>query len=260
MLDLPGPLIRHEALRARLDAAVVPIGTNPLGEHAARVALSGNDLDTPAERAVHAGWASPNARQPAPARLLACGRGGGAHAAAAFNRNLGIGSAPRSLPVALPAPTRDEAAALFDGKPLPHTLRTGAILLAAVDAASQNPQADAAELAAALGGPNAHPIQRDSRSLPERLRELSDVLDAIADGQRPTPADLADAPLLRNWSPDTRALRIVTGEVTGHPDFPPGRRIWTSDLYAADPAGTWIRTMSRWYRIAEPAGSAPTSH
>ncbi|NNM73854.1 DUF6634 family protein [Enterovirga aerilata] len=260
VLDLPGTLIRHEALRARLDAALVPVGPTPLDEHAARVALSTNSLDTPAERAVQAGWASANSRPPAPARLLACGRGGGAHAAAAFNRRLGIGAAPRSLPVAIPAPSREEEAALFDGKPMPHTLRTGAILLAALDAATQNPQANAAEIAAALGGPNAHPIQRDSRSLSERLRDLSDVLDGIADGERPTPADLADAPVLRNWSPDTKPLRIVTGEVTGHPDFPLGRRIWTSDLYAADPAGGWVRTMSRWYRLGEPAGAAPTSH
>ncbi|MCJ2087005.1 hypothetical protein MKK88_13545 [Methylobacterium sp. E-005] len=80
------------------------------------------------------------------------------------------------------------------------------------------------------------------------LRALADDLEAIAAGIGPTASELADAPFLQGWDLDVRTVRSLSGVVDGHPRFPPGRRVRTSELFATD-GRTWARTLSRYYRL-----------
>jgi hypothetical protein len=89
--------------------------------------------------------------------------------------------------------------------------------------------------------------------LPARLRSLADDLDRVCAGTAPSVADRTKAPLIVNWrtvlSPD--GLRLV-GYVTDHPLLG-DRPAMTSQLWAADSQGQWIRTLSRFYRLGPSA-------
>ena len=91
--------------------------------------------------------------------------------------------------------------------------------------------------------------------LRERLATNLAIQQCIEAGEAPTEADLAGAPILRDWR---RAVHLITGTlalegmVTGHPQFD-GQWVTTSPLVALDPEGRWARTLSRWYRLEEPA-------
>lgn len=77
------------------------------------------------------------------------------------------------------------------------------------------------------------------------------VLRAIAAAEAgPSEADLATAPVLKNWSPavSPRGHVILWGEVIGHPILA-SDHITTSQLIAIDSAARWARTASRWYRL-----------
>ena len=71
-------------------------------------------------------------------------------------------------------------------------------------------------------------------------------------GPETHPDDLLDAPLLEDWRPETRTVRVLAGRVHGHPNFPAGRPIVTSDLYART-ASRGHASLSRWYRLGVPA-------
>ena len=69
----------------------------------------------------------------------------------------------------------------------------------------------------------------------------------------PSEADIAKAPVLSDWMPAISPVGhvILLGQVVGHPIL--GRRsITTSQLIAIHPEAGWARTVSRWYRLAEP--------
>lgn len=91
--------------------------------------------------------------------------------------------------------------------------------------------------------------------LPEHLRDLIAVhLPVIALAEAgPSPADLADAPLLDHWF----ALReftgriVLSGDVTGHPILP-DTDIIASQLFGLDTTAGWARTLSRCYRLGRP--------
>lgn len=92
--------------------------------------------------------------------------------------------------------------------------------------------------------------------LTARLRRLAVDLDRIAGGAAPTPADLAHAPLLVDW----RMLLTwhglaLAGFVAGHPLLGT-KAIATSPLWVLDPELRWARTLSRFYRLGVPEGSA----
>lgn len=81
---------------------------------------------------------------------------------------------------------------------------------------------------------------------------LSMIAIAAAEAQTdPTPAVLADAPVLRDWlaAIDFAGVPCLAGTVTGHPRLGDGKRIFTSVLVALDPGGEWARSRSRWYRL-----------
>src|SRR6201982_1953280 len=71
--------------------------------------------------------------------------------------------------------------------------------------------------------------------LTARLRALADDLDRIAQGEAPTAADLAQAPLLVDWRflPNWAGVGLV-GFVAGHP-LCGSRHIATSPLWVLDP-------------------------
>jgi hypothetical protein len=89
-----------------------------------------------------------------------------------------------------------------------------------------------------------------------RLRALADDLDRVAQGEAPTAADLAQAPLLVDWRfMLTWAGVGLAGFVAGHP-LRGSRHIATSPLWVLDPELRWGRTLSRFYRLGVPAGGA----
>jgi hypothetical protein len=67
------------------------------------------------------------------------------------------------------------------------------------------------------------------------------------------PSQLQTAPLLDRYRPIVTSLGVrLVGHVTGHPELG-SREIVTSQLWWADPNGTWVRTLSRYYRLGAPA-------
>ena len=88
--------------------------------------------------------------------------------------------------------------------------------------------------------------------LAAKLRMLADDLERIAAGTAPTAAELAEAPVMLEWrcALSPVGLRLI-GRVSGHPRLGDTDAM-TSQLWAAASDGTWIRTLSRFYRLAEP--------
>jgi hypothetical protein len=100
--------------------------------------------------------------------------------------------------------------------------------------------------------PYLHP-RAVANSLPTRLRSLADDLDRIQAGDGPWPGDLATAPTITDWrcALTSAGLRL-DGFVMGHPRLGDGRT-FTSQLWAADPDGRWVRTLSRFYILGRPS-------
>jgi hypothetical protein len=91
--------------------------------------------------------------------------------------------------------------------------------------------------------------------LSAKLRALADDLDNVRSGIGPSSSDLAAAPLLVDWHGVLTPLGLrLAGFVAGHPLLG-NRSILTSQVWAADAEGRWIRTLSRYYRLGVPAGA-----
>lgn len=84
------------------------------------------------------------------------------------------------------------------------------------------------------------------------------AIDAAEAG--PSEADIANAPVLSDWMPAVSPFAhvILVGKVVGHPILGT-RSITTSQLIAIRPATGWARTVSRWYRLAQPAPASTDS-
>lgn len=250
ILDLPAVCMADLGLRARIEAPVLPVGPTPFDEHAAATALASME---PSEDfgldLVPTPW------------LLGCGRSGGASAADAFGRRMrGHDALPpgrgfvRTLPMVVPAFGRAEAERIAEGDRTSRSLAASVMLLAALRAAAADPRADAvdpAAYAASLGVDAEQARAPDEREAGDRLRDLADELQGIRDQVKPMPEDLRGAPRLERWRFASRSVRVLTGEVYGHPNFPDGRRITTSDLYASD-GRRWARTLSRYFNLGQP--------
>ena len=250
VLDLPAACLANLGLRARIETPVLAVGPTPFDEHAAATALVGM---SPSEDfgldVVSPPW------------LLGCGRSGGGAAADAFARLMskhdalvpGHG-AVRTLPMVVPAFSRLEAQRIGEGDRTSRSLATSIALLAAVRAVAANPNAtdiEPAAFAAALGVDADQARAPDEREAGDRLRDLADELQGIQDQVKPAAEDLEGAPRLERWRASTRQVRVLTGEVHGHPNFADGRRITTSDLYATD-GRRWARTLSRYFVLGRP--------
>ncbi|GAN49831.1 hypothetical protein ACXR8U_27285 [Methylobacterium radiotolerans] len=235
-VDLPSRHLRAGAVRALLDASVLVVGP-----HAA------DEREAAAWRAAHT--------TPVPTWYLGCRRAGGAPAAARFAAAMALldPDGP-TLPCAVPPLGRGEASGLADGTPGGHALRVALTLLGAVRRATgapgRNLPPEAREDEARRIGEAA-----DVRSLPERLRDLADDVEAAEAGLKPTADDLAGAPVLDGWSCDAVFAPVLKGRVTGHPGIAEGHRVRTSEVYLTDRA-TFARTLSRWYVLRTPAGDS----
>lgn len=88
--------------------------------------------------------------------------------------------------------------------------------------------------------------------MPVKLRDLAADLERIRSGEGPTEAELATAPLIVGWHSALTpvGLRLI-GFVTGHPRLG-NTAAMTAQIWAADAEGTWIRTLSRFYRLGVP--------
>lgn len=88
----------------------------------------------------------------------------------------------------------------------------------------------------------------------ERVRSLLTDMDRILGGHRPETIANADAPILDQWNPINRPASCLVGLSTGHPKLPgTNREIVTSDVWLVSDDLTWVRTLSRWYRLGRPA-------
>ncbi|WP_408901599.1 DUF6634 family protein [Pararoseomonas indoligenes] len=87
-----------------------------------------------------------------------------------------------------------------------------------------------------------------------RLELLAADLRRIADEGAPTKQELDRAPILRGWSLTTIDLPCLVGMGSNHPTLRQGP-IYTTDVWAIDEDACWARTLSRFYRLAEPAQS-----
>jgi hypothetical protein len=97
--------------------------------------------------------------------------------------------------------------------------------------------------------------------------QLKRAVTRYLKGEGPSPAELADAPLLENWQaiatafvpergPLTLAM-VLVGRVTGHPRVGDARSIRTSQLIWLDQHRKWARTWNRVYRLGERASGEP---
>ena len=94
--------------------------------------------------------------------------------------------------------------------------------------------------------------RRIEPDLAARLRVLAGDLERIAAGGAPTAAELAGAPLLADWRSilSPVGLRLM-GRVSRHPRLGDTNAM-TSQLWAAGGDSTWIRTLSRFYKLGKP--------
>ena len=91
-----------------------------------------------------------------------------------------------------------------------------------------------------------------------RLELLIGDLRKISAGHRPSAADLAAAPIIDAWAIGRRTSPCLVGSVHGHPELR-GPLSVTSDLWVFAPDLGWARTLSRYYRLGRPAGTANQS-
>ncbi|MGY4349011.1 hypothetical protein ACVWXM_005478 [Bradyrhizobium sp. GM7.3] len=94
-------------------------------------------------------------------------------------------------------------------------------------------------------------------AIPATLRRLADDLDRLRAGTAPTAAELANAPLVVDWRYVLTPVGLsLVGFVAGHPLLG-NCEARTSQLWAADAGGRWVRTLSRYYRPGISADRAP---
>lgn len=93
------------------------------------------------------------------------------------------------------------------------------------------------------------------QELVERIKLASADLERLEQGWRPSAQDLADAVFLDNWiigiQPNTNQT-VFWGEAVGHPILG-NRHIVTSPILWVSKDRQIARTLSRWYRLGEPA-------
>lgn len=97
----------------------------------------------------------------------------------------------------------------------------------------------------------------------EDLAEARELLALANAGARPKPEVYARAPLLDDWRivparvpPATEGMQELEGYVYLHPDFKDGERIRTTPLLLRSETLGWARTMTRYWRLGNPAKDA----
>lgn len=122
---------------------------------------------------------------------------------------------------------------------------------------------------ATLFSAKAAPWRRQLKRSPEPVRTPSEAAIEAACAEvaseclaGPSPAELAAAPFLQDWSlcqhPEIGGS-VLSGSVFDHPSISDGTRIVTSHVAVLDEEGAcWARTISRYYLLGRPEGE--TSH
>ncbi|WAJ29535.1 DUF6634 family protein [Antarcticirhabdus aurantiaca] len=87
----------------------------------------------------------------------------------------------------------------------------------------------------------------------ERLRGVVADMEALARGEHPGHALLADAPILDGWALGSRTVPCLTGVVAGHSKIGTGRLVMTSELWILAPPYGYARSLSRIYRLGRPS-------
>lgn len=241
VIDVPRRSPLGEGCWAAADLTIVSVGPHEADEREA------------------AAWVAAH-RSSGRVAYLGCRRAGGGPAARRFAEAM-MALDPRADVVAcvLPPLTRSEASALATAVPAGRALRVGLLLLAAIrQGAGTSRDAGFVPLEASAEDEGQRiAIAADTRSLPDRLRDLADDVEAADAGLGPSEADIAGAPVLDAWEYGIVPVRVLRGLVSGHPDIVDGRPARTSEVYLTDRM-TWARTLSRWYRLRAPAdGTAP---
>ncbi len=91
--------------------------------------------------------------------------------------------------------------------------------------------------------------------LARRLRALADDCGRLELERTVSPILLQKAPLLEDWVPAVTPGGVqLIGHVSGHPVHG-DRVVMTTPLWFADPDGSWVRTLSRFYRLGPPANA-----
>ena len=86
-----------------------------------------------------------------------------------------------------------------------------------------------------------------------KTQKLSVDIAHLLSGKRPSPADLAAAPIIDRWSFAARAEPCLMGVISSHPEIGEGRPGLTTTLYAVDLQSGWARTWSCYYRLGRRA-------
>lgn len=84
------------------------------------------------------------------------------------------------------------------------------------------------------------------------LTELQRDIARIDEGWHPSERDLADAPILEQWSLGMRMQPCLTGVIYGHPKLRSGGHSITSPLHLFAPHHGYARTLNRFYRLTSP--------
>jgi hypothetical protein len=91
--------------------------------------------------------------------------------------------------------------------------------------------------------------------LARRLRALANDCGRLELERTVSPILLQKAPLLEDWVPALTPGGVqLIGHASGHPVHG-DRIVMTTPLWFADPDGSWVRTLSRFYQLGPPANA-----
>ena len=87
-------------------------------------------------------------------------------------------------------------------------------------------------------------------NLKDKLASLVADLELISSGEGPSSDELVEAPMLVDWEQIELPVIALAGYAIGHPKLGSGH-ITTTQIFAIAPDRTWVRTLSRYYRLGQ---------
>lgn len=87
--------------------------------------------------------------------------------------------------------------------------------------------------------------------LKDKLKSLAADLELISSGEGPSPNDLIESPILVDWELIELPVTAIAGYAIGHPKLGSGH-VTTTQIFAIAHDRTWVRTLSRYYRLGQP--------
>ncbi|MEA1673988.1 DUF6634 family protein [Nitrospirillum sp. BR 11163] len=95
-------------------------------------------------------------------------------------------------------------------------------------------------------------IKRSAIEMAGKYSRIARDLELFSQGISPSSAEISKAPLLNSYRITRREYDILAGKSYGHPLIEDGP-IFTSQLIIFNREDGWARTLSRYYRLGEPA-------